>query len=89
MGERARILHVNDDAAGRYFVRRVLERAGSTVLEATSGKKGLTAVREHRPDVVVLDVRLADMSGDHVCAQLEASPKSGAAAVIQISATLS
>lgn len=47
-----------------------LERAGLTVTEADSGRAALEAASERRPSVVVLDVRLPDLSGYEVCREL-------------------
>jgi DNA-binding NarL/FixJ family response regulator len=40
-----------------------LSKKGFTVLEAKSGKEGLDLVRQLAPDLVLLDVRLPDLSG--------------------------
>ena len=49
----------------------VLRRAGYEVLEASTGKEGLKAARAHRPDVVLLDVVLPDISGIEACRQIK------------------
>ena len=63
----ATILNVDDTEAIRYAKSRALTRAGFTVLEAATGRDGLRLVEESRPDLVVLDVKLPDMSGLDVC----------------------
>lgn len=52
-----------------------LEFDGHTVLEASSGEEGLKMVRQHRPDLILLDVMMPGMSGLEVCAALQAHPE--------------
>lgn len=81
------ILNVNDSASNRYYVSRVLRAAGWQVIEATTGAEGLERARSDRPDLVVLDIKLPDMSGLDVCRQLKHDPKTANILVIQTSAT--
>lgn len=57
------ILVIDDDRLIRWSVSVVLGHAGYRVQEATTGKEGLAAVREHRPDLVLLDIALPDLDG--------------------------
>jgi two-component system, OmpR family, response regulator len=61
---------VDDDASFRTLVVSALERAGLSSTEADSGRAALEAASRHRPSVVVLDVRLQDLSGYEVCREL-------------------
>lgn len=85
--EAAVILNVNDSASNRYFVTRVLRNAGWTVLEAETGGQGIDIAREKQPDLVVLDIKLPDMSGLEVCRVLKNEPATAHILVIQTSAT--
>jgi DNA-binding response OmpR family regulator len=59
----ARIL-VIDDAPDLALVMRIqLERAGHEVVTAENGRRGLRSFYEHRPDLVVLDVRMPELDG--------------------------
>ncbi|HEX8434451.1 PAS domain S-box protein, partial [Archangium sp.] len=82
-----RILVVDDSEAKRYVVSKTLRMAGMDVVEASTGQEALAAAAL-QPDVVVLDVRLPDMSGFEVCHQLKASPATAAIPVLYISALL-
>ncbi len=84
--ERFRILNVNDDEAARYTVSRMLQRSGFQVIEAATGQEALLRVGE-RPDVIVLDVKLPDLSGYDVCAQLKQDPNTASIGVLLTSAT--
>lgn len=66
-----RILNVNDDEANRYAVTRILRHAGYAVREAASGEEALQRVAESEPALVILDVRLPDMSGFEVCRRIK------------------
>jgi signal transduction histidine kinase len=81
------ILNVSDSASNRYYATRVLRSAGWTVLEATTGAEGLEIARREGPDLVVLDIKLPDMSGHEVCRQLKQDPRTASILVIQTSAT--
>jgi CheY-like chemotaxis protein len=70
----ARILVVDDMPETRRLMRRVLERAGIDVTEAGTGEVGLVAIRDDRPDAVVLDLRLPGMSGFDVARAVRADP---------------
>jgi DNA-binding response OmpR family regulator len=52
------------------LVRYHLHRAGFDVLIAFTGPSGLTAATESRPDAIVLDIMLPQMSGIEVCKAL-------------------
>ena len=59
----ARVLVVEDDDEVRGLVRRLLEAAGHTVLEAEGGRVALRVLHEDAPALVVLDVGLPDLDG--------------------------
>jgi sigma-B regulation protein RsbU (phosphoserine phosphatase) len=63
MGESVTVLIVDDDPLVRSTFVRILERSGFKLRVAEDGKRGLAAVRESRPDVVLLDLRMPEMDG--------------------------
>ena len=66
----SRVLVIDDDDSIRETVRRALEAQSYTVDEAADGSAGLLLIRSERPDVVVLDVSLPDMSGLEILGEL-------------------
>jgi DNA-binding NarL/FixJ family response regulator len=69
------VLIVDDNARFRVRARRWLEADGySVVAEARDGASAIEAARHHRPDVVLLDVGLPDMSGLSVAERLARDP---------------
>lgn len=81
------ILHVDDNEANRYVLTRILQNAGFNIVEAGTGAAGLKAVIEHQPDLVILDVKLPDMSGLEVCRQIKANPETTFIPVLHLSAS--
>lgn len=65
-----RILVVDDERAIRRFLRASLITHGHTIFEVATGAETLSAVAEHRPDIVFLDLGLPDMNGLEVTRQL-------------------
>jgi CheY-like chemotaxis protein len=59
---RAKILIIDDDEDYRASTRTLLEGEGYEVIEARGGREGLQAVREQRPDLVVLDVMMESLA---------------------------
>ena len=79
-----KILIVDDERLVRWSLRQKCEEWGYTVIEAESGEPGLKLAQRESPDLVLLDVRMPDLSGIEVLDQLK---KNGdARAVIMITA---
>ncbi|HWO21553.1 MAG TPA: response regulator [Kofleriaceae bacterium] len=83
------VLNVNDHVANLYMVSKMLRNAGFAVLEARTGQEALAAAlaAEPKPELVVLDVRLPDMSGFEVCRYLKADSRTKDIKVLHTSAT--
>src|SRR3569833_3388023 len=73
---RITILNVDDTEAMRYQKTRVLRAAGYEVVEAGTGARALQMVRELLPDLILMDVKLPDMSGIEVCRLIKSDPAS-------------
>ncbi len=65
-----RILIVEDDRAVARGLEYGLRAEGFTVLWANSGQGALTIARRDAPHLILLDIRLPDISGFDVCRQL-------------------
>ena len=81
------LLNVDDNEIGRYERTRFLKRAGFEVLEAGSGADALRAVREAKPDLVLLDINLPDMTGLDVCRLIRADSLTARVPVLFLSAS--
>lgn len=64
------LLFIEDDDGIRLALRLALEDEGYAVHEAVNGTEGLQAFDRHDVDLVLLDLRLPDMSGFDVCRAL-------------------
>jgi two-component system KDP operon response regulator KdpE len=69
----AGILIVDDEIEIVRLLRYNLVAQGYQVFTASSGEEALTEVTRHRPDLVLLDLNLPDMSGLEVCQQIRES----------------
>lgn len=66
------ILIADDDTTFISAVRSALEGEGFCVLTAVNGPETIKAFTEHRPDLVILSVRLPGIDGIEVCRQIRA-----------------
>jgi two-component system, OmpR family, phosphate regulon response regulator PhoB len=67
----AQILVVEDEKNLLEVLEYNLRQAGFQVLSAPLGREGLQLARDHRPDLVVLDLMLPDLQGTEVCKTLK------------------
>ncbi len=64
------LLFIEDDDAIRLALSLALEDEGYEVRQAPDGRTGLALFAEREPDLVLLDLRLPDLSGFDVCRQV-------------------
>lgn len=67
-----RLLVVDDNEISRYILRDLLDQPWFQIREATSGKEALSSIEEERPDALILDLLMPDMSGFEVLRELRA-----------------
>jgi CheY-like chemotaxis protein len=79
-------LVVDDSSTKRYLLVNWLGRAGFEVIEATTGGEALDRLDVQEVDVVILDVRLPDMTGYEVCERIKDDSRYAAIPVIHVSA---
>jgi signal transduction histidine kinase len=87
MSEGALLLNVDDDDAARYVKSRILRAAGFRVLEASDGATAERLIHERSPELVLLDVKLPDMSGRDLCVRVKANPSTTQMVVLQTSSS--
>ena len=76
------MLIVDDEPALRAALSLYLEREGHTVDAVASGREALEHARSRRYDAILLDLRMPDMSGDVLFAELQSSDPEHAARVV-------
>jgi two-component system response regulator len=69
-----KILVIDDSRVIRMRVRDMLPQGNFEVLEAKDGVEGLDAIREQRPNLIMLDFLLPRMSGWEVFQEVQAQP---------------
>lgn len=66
MTKSATIIVIEDEAQIRRFLRTTLAAEGYQIIEAETGKQGLTEAATRKPDLIILDLGLPDMDGTEV-----------------------
>ena len=69
------LLYIEDNPANVEVVARYLaSREQARLLIATSGAEGLAAATQHKPDLILLDLHMNDMTGEQVLRKMLADP---------------
>ncbi|OLE81457.1 MAG: hypothetical protein AUG06_01215 [Actinobacteria bacterium 13_1_20CM_2_65_11] len=71
-GEKPRILIVDDEAANREWLKRILEPAGFAVIQARGGREAIDLTKSRKPDLVMLDLMMPEVTGFDVVEALRA-----------------
>lgn len=86
-GGRLSVLYIEDNPANVEVVSRFLRgRPGTQLRCESSGQAGLQAARHDRPDLILLDLHLADLPGEQVLNALRASRATAGIPVVVLSA---
>jgi DNA-binding response OmpR family regulator len=85
MNTNFKVLVSDDDPELLLLCATVLKRAGYEVFETNSGQACLNAAATYRPDLILLDVMLPDMSGTEVCKQIKSDPALAGTFVVLVS----
>ena len=85
-GNNKLVLIVDDEDDIRRLLKRVLVDRGYRVVEADRGTTALRLVKEHVPDLIVLDAMLPELHGFEICRRIKGSQKYGQIPIIMISA---
>jgi two-component system phosphate regulon response regulator PhoB len=83
---RPKIMLVEDDANLVELVRYNLDKEGFDVVSTPDGEEALVLAEEERPDVVVLDWMIANLSGIEVCRRLRRAPETASLPIIMLTA---
>ena len=65
-----KILIVDDEKDILEFLSYNLNKEGFSVITAKNGQEGLDYVKQHNPDLIILDVMMPEMDGIEVCQQI-------------------
>jgi signal transduction histidine kinase/CheY-like chemotaxis protein len=75
VGANAQILIVDDEESIRSLLRQELTEAGYLTSEASNGKEAIESIRQHRPDLIILDIMMPEINGFDVAAILKNDPQ--------------
>ncbi|HEX2647091.1 MAG TPA: response regulator, partial [Candidatus Dormibacteraeota bacterium] len=64
------VLVIDDDEQTLRLVRRVLDRAGFECVTVNEGREAHDAAVEWRPDIIILDLMLGEVTGDQIMSEL-------------------
>ena len=80
------VLLVEDNEVNRYLVRFVLEKGGLRVITAGNGREAIELARQHRPDLILMDIQMPVMDGYEATVQLKADAQLQAIPVVALTA---
>lgn len=80
------ILIVEDKPTSRELLRTVLEQQGYEVVEAENGEEALARLREHVPDLVLMDLQMPSRNGYDVLKEIRMDPRLNALPVVAVTA---
>lgn len=69
------VLIVEDNDLNLKLFRDLLEASGYQTLQSKDGMDGLRLVRDHRPDLVLMDIQLPEISGLEITRLIKADPE--------------
>ena len=81
------VLYIEDNLSNLRLVERTMSRRPRVkLIPAMQGRLGLALARQHRPDLILLDLHLPDISGEEVLRELHGDPELRQTPVIVLSA---
>jgi PAS domain S-box-containing protein len=83
--QRKMLLYIEDDVSNYYLLERILEsRKDIKLFSALQGRLGLDLAREHRPNLILLDLNLPDMSGEQLLRTLKSDARTADIPVVAV-----
>ncbi|HZA20533.1 MAG TPA: response regulator [Actinomycetota bacterium] len=79
-----RILVVEDEDAVRELEKFILEGAGYEVMEARDGLEGLTKAEFRKPDLILLDLMMPDVSGGRMFDEMQQHPATSGIPIVVV-----
>ena len=86
-GQDLTALVADDSTVNRRILARLLESAGVRVITAAGGAEAMRLAREHRPDVIFMDLRMGDIDGLETTRRLKTDPIVSPIPVIAVTAS--
>ena len=81
-----RVLIVEDNFDNRAIYAELLRHAGYQIIEADNGLRGVEKAKEHRPDIILMDLSMPLMDGWEAIAVLKGDSRTSSIPVLAVSA---
>jgi two-component system, cell cycle response regulator DivK len=81
------ILIVDDNENNRKLARDVLEFAGFRTVEASGGVEGVALAVERNPDLVLMDIRMPDLSGTEALKLLREDSRTAGIPIVAVTSS--
>ena len=82
------ILIVEDNAKNMKLARDVLQAKGYATLEAVNGEDGVRLALQHKPDLVLMDIKLPDINGIAAFRRIRANADTAAIPIVAFTASV-
>ena len=88
MNNSKKILHIEDNFENRILIRRLLQAEGFDLIEAENAAEALELLKNHQPDLILMDMNMPDIDGYTLTHQLKNRPELAAIPIIAITANV-
>ncbi len=82
-----KVLIVDDDIRNRKLIRVILENNGYTTFEAGDGREAIAILKKEKPDLILMDLMMPEMSGEEAIKAIRAMPEFKETPVVVLSAS--
>jgi len=85
---RRKVLYVEDSVENRRLVRLVLENEGYEMVEIDDGAAAVEGVRQHAPDLILMDMHLPNLDGYEITRRIRQLPEFAAVPIVALTASV-
>ncbi len=87
-GDKRTLLVVDDDTQNRRLLKDILKPSGFGIIEVATGRQAIEIVKEHQPDLILMDLCMPDLDGIETTSRIRRMPHIHQMPIIGISASL-
>jgi len=81
-----RILVVEDNDRNRRLLRILLKARGYEVTEAVTGEEAMKYLKDHKPDLILMDIQLPNVDGLEMTRKIKSNPKTADIPIVAVTA---
>lgn len=81
-----RILVVEDNDRNRRLLRILLRSRGYEVIEAVTGEEAMKYLRDHKPDLILMDIQLPNVDGLELTKNIKSNPETADIPIVAVTA---